>query len=239
MTLVAAWLLSVGVADAVTSSLDNSLGRRRALLGVLSGAGSALLLLALCGAALRAALLLAAGFGLALALWLWTSRRAISRSRRTRWPLVVMVTSLAVLLATSGSAPPAAGVLGDWYQGLAIPVLERVPVERFLVGLGSTAYLQVTANVLVRLALTAAGTSVQVQESTLKGGRLLGPMERTFLFGLTLAGELTAAAVIVAAKGALRFPEIQSAPGASGVTEYFLIGTLSSLLVALSLATLV
>ncbi len=208
------------------------------LLGTFSGAGSALLLLALCGTGPGAALLLAGGLGLLLALWLWTSRRALHRGRSARWPLGVMLASLAVLLATSGTAPPVAGALGPWYAGLPVPALEGVPVERFLVGLGATAYLQVTANVLVRLTLTAAGTSPSAGESTLKGGRLLGPMERTFLFGLSLAGELTAAAVIVAAKGALRFPEIQSAPGVSGVTEYFLIGTLTSLLVALGLAVL-
>ncbi len=49
MTLLAAWLLSVGVADGVTPSLNGPPSRRHVLLGTFSGAGSALLLLALCG----------------------------------------------------------------------------------------------------------------------------------------------------------------------------------------------
>ena len=36
----------------------------------------------------------------------------------------------------------------------------------------------------------------------------LGPLERLFILGLGLAGNLTAAAIVVAAKGLLRFPEL-------------------------------
>ena len=45
----------------------------------------------------------------------------------------------------------------------------------------------------------------------LKGGRLLGPMERLVILGLGLAGEFGAAGLVIAAKGLLRFPEIQAA----------------------------
>jgi len=66
-------------------------------------------------------------------------------------------------------------------------------------------------------------------------------MERLFIVGLGLGGQLTAAAVVVAAKGLLRFPELQrgvagetpSLNGPSDVTEYFLIGSFASSLVAL------
>jgi hypothetical protein len=70
----------------------------------------------------------------------------------------------------------------------------------------------------------------------LKGGRMLGPMERVLILALGLAGEVTAAAVVGGAKGLLRFPELHrgTKEGPSDLTEYFLIGTLASWLVALA-----
>ena len=61
-------------------------------------------------------------------------------------------------------------------------------------------------------------------------------MERLFLVGLGSTGYLTAAAVVVAAKGLLRFPELQrdERAGPSDVTEYFLIGSFGSWLVAMA-----
>lgn len=58
----------------------------------------------------------------------------------------------------------------------------------------------------------------------------------------SLAGQFTAAAVVVAVKGLLRFPELQrgvsaearTPDGPSDVTEYFLIGSFASWLVALA-----
>ena len=71
----------------------------------------------------------------------------------------------------------------------------------------------------------------------LKGGRLLGPLERVFILALGLAGEVTAASIVVAAKGLLRFPELSSRPEQQQVhqlTEYFLVGSFVSWLVSLS-----
>ena len=69
-----------------------------------------------------------------------------------------------------------------------------------------------------------------------EGGRLLGPMERLVILGLGLAGDYTAAGIVVAAKGLLRFPELQAArkePTIAAVTEYFLVGSFTSWLLAL------
>ena len=88
-----------------------------------------------------------------------------------------------------------------------------------------------TANVIVRLVLLAIGalrpdsltTALRTPSSPptqpadrLKGGRLLGPMERLVILGLGVAGELGAAGLVIAAKGLLRFPEIQAAARGSG-----------------------
>jgi hypothetical protein len=241
MTLVATWLLSVALADIVGAGSAQPRSRR-AVLALLAGVGATLLLLLLLGTAPRSAAWLAAASSVPLAVWLRASREGSSGSWNPAWGLAVMAAVLCVLLATTAAAPEAAGALARWYGDLAVPALAGVPLERFLMGLAALAFLQATSNRLVRLVLRATGSPLGLGESTLRGGRLLGPMERTFLFGLALGGELTAAAVIVAAKGALRFPEIQAAErpsGVSGVTEYFLIGTLSSMLLALSMVVLV
>jgi hypothetical protein len=78
----------------------------------------------------------------------------------------------------------------------------------------------------------------------LKGGRLLGPMERLLILGLGLAGQLAAATAVVAAKSIIRFPEITAETkrkdGGTGsfdiadVTEYFLVGSFASWIVALA-----
>lgn len=78
-----------------------------------------------------------------------------------------------------------------------------------------------------------------VPTPVLKGGRLIGPLERILVFVLTLAGAYTLIAAVFAAKGIVRFPEI-SADGKSGNrAEYFLIGSLVSWVTALAAAFLV
>ncbi len=91
-------------------------------------------------------------------------------------------------------------------------------------------------------------------EDELSLGRVIGYLERLILLTLLLLGEYAAMAVIVAAKSLIRIPSIAS-PGAAGAdaetketprpapasregveritTEYFLIGTLGSIAVAL------
>ena len=81
-------------------------------------------------------------------------------------------------------------------------------------------------------------------EGQLRGGRLLGPLERLFILGLGLAGQVTAASLVIAAKGLIRFPELQSSSRADddgaapdmrihALTQYFLVGSFVSWLVAL------
>lgn len=81
-----------------------------------------------------------------------------------------------------------------------------------------------------------AAVAAPVPIPDLKGGRLIGPLERLLIVALTLAGALPIVAGIFAAKGIVRFPEI-SADGARGSkAEYFLVGSLVSWSLALALA---
>jgi hypothetical protein len=72
---------------------------------------------------------------------------------------------------------------------------------------------------------------------------VIGPIGRALIFGLGLAGYGTAAAIVVSVKGLLRFPELNALkdrPGSSDgartideVTEYLVVGSLTSWLLAL------
>lgn len=75
--------------------------------------------------------------------------------------------------------------------------------------------------------------------STLKGGRLIGPLERVIVFALTLTGVYSLLAAVLAAKGIVRFPEISRDGDTGSRAEYFLIGSLVSWVVALAAAFLV
>lgn len=250
MTGVAGWLLLIGLLDLVRSGRDAS--RPRFLL-VLAGIGAL-------GSLLLAVLLGPSGAGwaawvlavLAVAGWVLGSGLAAARFRGIAVPAMVRGVSgvvaaavaygafaiglLALLLAgpAAGSAPGLTGMLAG--SGLG-----GIPPERSLL-VGAVLVVQIsTANVAVRLLLDLVGVPASDNEKTLRGGRVLGPMERLVIVGLGVGGSLTGAAIVVAAKAILRFPELRvpragdpGYGGASDVTEYFLVGSFASWLMALA-----
>lgn len=167
-------------------------------------------------------------------------------ARRFWWPLVVLGTVLVGgLLATVATEPddsPLARLLG----ASSLPLLSGLAPGEAVLVVGALLVQLSTGNVVVRLVLGVTGTTNPMRTTTgpapaLKGGRLLGPMERLVIVGLGLAGEVTAASIVIAAKGLLRFPELQSARGAGihEVTEYFLVGSFVSWSVSLTTLVLV
>lgn len=73
------------------------------------------------------------------------------------------------------------------------------------------------------------GTTTALDDSGLEGsGRLIGILERMLGLVLVLMGQWAALAVVLAAKSIARFEELRDRPFA----EYYLVGTLASLLVA-------
>lgn len=189
------------------------------------------------------ALLVLAGIALA---WGQTVTRGFAAGRAW-WPLAVLAGGLLLTVALSPLAGSADGAVGEWLDRTPLDALAGLDADEGLALLGVLLVQLSTGNVIVRLVLSATGTvnparvhGRDVPTYRLKGGRLLGPMERVFIVGLGLAGELTAAAIVVAAKGLLRWPELQHArdqeprgPGIHVVTEYFLVGSFVSWLLAL------
>ncbi|HET9171628.1 MAG TPA: hypothetical protein VFN97_19465 [Actinospica sp.] len=84
----------------------------------------------------------------------------------------------------------------------------------------------VTGTILRRFSSVTVGRA----QAILGGGTLLGWLERMLYFSFLLAGQPTAAAFALTAKSAARFPALQR--DEEGLAEYYLIGSLSSLVVA-------
>lgn len=232
-------LLLVGVA---LTDLAFSV-RPRVALSAVVGAGSVVALGLAAGLTspvdLVAVLLIAGG---AVA-WAITVTRGLGRG--PAWlPLLVLGVGLAVTIGLSGLAGEGGGMLATWLDDVRLPLLADLGVDRALLLLGALTAQMSTGNVLVRLVLAATDTLNPARHGTpsdpevqLKGGRLLGPMERLFILCLGLAGQLTAASIVVAAKGLLRFPELSSRREQERIhqlTEYFLVGSFVSWTVALS-----
>jgi hypothetical protein len=174
--------------------------------------------------------------------WGITVREGFGRNQASV-PLALIGTAFVVAVLLAPAAGPTAGLLDDWLARDPLPVLEGLDADRALLLAGTFLVQLSTGNVLVRLVLAATGTvnplkvgGVDDPGMQLKGGRLLGPMERVFILGLGLAGQLTAASIVIAAKGLLRFPELQSKPDQERIhrlTEYFLVGSFVSWLLPL------
>jgi hypothetical protein len=236
MSWLALLLIGIGCTD-----LAHSVRHTRFVPGV-SGAMTVLvvgLLAGLTGWPDLVAVVALAGFAFA-----WELAVTRGFGRRQPWlPLVVLGACLAVVVLLSGQAGAAAGPFGEWLAQVPLPVLRDLDPDEALLLAGVVLVQLSTGNVLVRLVLAEAGTispdaqgGLQGPERRLKGGRLLGPLERLFILGFGLAGQFTAAAVVVAAKGLLRWPELTSRLEQERVhrlTEYFLVGSFVSWLVAL------
>ncbi len=237
MSWIAVLLVGLGIADLVQSvrpvrTLPECVGAVAAvLIGLLAGLTEVADVIAL--------VVIAA----VVVLWGQTVTRAFA-GRRPALPLVVVGVALAVAVLVSSLAGPVGGLFGAWVEGLPLPVLADLGPERALLLLGVMLVQLSTGNVVVRLVLTVTRTvnpsrhgGAGDPEMQLKGGRLLGPMERVVIVGLGVAGHLTAASIVIAAKGLLRFPELSSDRGQQRIhllTEYFLVGSFVSWLVALS-----
>ncbi|AGZ50901.1 hypothetical protein PJK45_11725 [Mycobacterium kansasii] len=179
---------------------------------------------------------------LAAVAWEVSCLRSERTGRHQRPALTVMVVALAVLIILSGLGSHAGGVAARWAHWVALP-LGTVTPTRLLMVVGVVLLQLATGNQLIRLVLGAVGAvrpAGQPQPSDkLKGGRVLGPMERLLILSLGLGGQVGAAGAVVAAKGLIRFPELSAQKGRNGevgideVTEYFLVGSFASWLLAL------
>ncbi|MEW5812630.1 MAG: hypothetical protein AB1925_24665 [Actinomycetota bacterium] len=189
-------------------------------------------------------LVVAAAFSV---VWVMLGDAAERSGMRQGRALAVFGAGTGLIVALGGWASPVAGLIGWWLPWIG---LDDVAPGKALMVVGVVLLQLVTANQLVRLILGAVGAvrpvGVPQPSDRLKGGRLLGPMERLLIVGLALGGQFGAASAVIAAKGIIRFPELSAArkesaetgdragPGIDEVTEYFLVGSFASWLIALA-----
>jgi hypothetical protein len=177
---------------------------------------------------------------LASVAWVVLCARAERTGEREVGPLMVFGAAVGVLILLSGWGSDVAGLAARWPSWVGLTIAG----DRLLMVVGVVLLQLVTGNQLVRLVLSSVGAVKPAGEpqpsDRLKGGRLLGPMERTLILGLGLAGQLAAATAVVAAKSIIRFPEINAQKarenggiGIDEVTEYFLVGSFASWMLAL------
>lgn len=179
--------------------------------------------------------------------WTVLVGRCHNRGTAAAWPLSVLLVGICAVVLLGGLAGRAAGPMAGWLANSGWQELSAVTADRFLLVLGLFGFQLSTGNEVVRQVLATVGAIKphgQPQASDhLRGGRLLGPMERVVIFGLGLAGQLTAAGLVIAAKSLIRFPELNARRsrdssvtgiGIDEVTEYFLVGSFVSWLIALA-----
>lgn len=255
MIVVALLFITVGIADLVRERFRRPIGP---VIGIAAGAIAAVLV---AGGTGLSAWWAVAAIGLMVA---WVAATALPSAGQSGY-LKIALLGAAVTAGWAFTPAQVAddSVVARWYAELPHAFAEAVDVETFLLAVGGVLVLVETANIVVRLVFAAAprgeapaptpasparrpwfarGTEVAsspspVNEPPLKGGRIIGPFERIFLLSLVVAGQFTALAALVAAKGIIRFPEI-SRDGAGTKAEYFLVGSFASWAVVLVVAVL-
>jgi hypothetical protein len=248
---VGLWLLCVGVADAIVAVVSEGSPVAVRAIATTAATGLAFAGSLSLGFGAVQSIILAAGTAGSVAAWIVLSER--ETGEQSSWlPLLTLGAAFVALLAVAGVwHRDFVGPLTRWYAHGAPGVVRSLTLAGFVMAAGAVVFLQASGNVVVRHVLSLSGTPTQKAESQLRGGRIIGGLERTFIFGLAVAGDPTAAAIVVAAKSLLRFPEIRSSGTPSGtpggaapptiheVTEYFLVGSLASWLLALLFVPLV
>ncbi|MGA8987459.1 hypothetical protein [Aeromicrobium sp.] len=229
MILLALLLITLGAADLVRPQ-DRAPTRAQLARAVVTG--TVVLSLGVWGCGISA-WWVPLGAGL-LSAWVAST----PRDRTHPWPIVTLGVAVLAILAASAQSPVADGWLTSWYDSLLIASLEGVSFERFALATACVVFLVESANIIVRMVLAGTDAGVMASEQTLKGGRVLGPIERILIFSMALSGAYVVLTAVIAAKGILRFPEI-SRDVAGRKAEYVLVGSFVSWSIALVLVPLI
>lgn len=246
-------LVLIGSADLARSGISSTLGRVVAIVI----AWLAVILLATLGLGI-AVWWVAIPVLLAVA-WLATTTTSIDRRTAPGIvPAVGVLLSLVAFLIWDRTSLGMSGFIVDWHAGVVSAVISSLSLAALAVAVGVTLFAVESANLVVRAALrpaTAASKPVIMPGSRspwwkrtaapalavadLRGGRLIGPVERVLIIALTLAGALPIVAGLIAAKGIVRFPEISNDGAGGSKAEYFLVGSLVSWAIAVAGAGLI
>jgi hypothetical protein len=177
------------------------------------------------------------------------------KSRRGVWPALVLL--LIVAAVTLADSTAATGFVVDAYENIRLDALADVDLRTALAGVAVAVFLTRSGNLIARAALgrsrdpeptstapTREGWELRVRGvlfgtvtrpaqaapdgPVLRGGRMIGPLERVLIVILALAGAPAIIAALLAAKGIVRFPEISADRASGSKAEEFLVGSLTS-----------
>lgn len=161
------------------------------------------------------------------------------------WQIAVVALTAGLWTALARFAPGPRATLGRWIAAIAVVALcAAIQDGRAGAGVqrladlcraaGCFLLLTTPANRVVTDLLGIArgkartqSTDVLEPEPALRGGRWIGPLERVLMLLLASTGAHQAVAALIAAKGAIRFPEI-SKDSTETKAEEFLVGSLAS-----------
>lgn len=182
--------------------------------------------------------LLVAGGGLLLGLPLYAAA-------------IVVAIGLVWAPATSAAPPVTLGIIAAIAAVAWLAGPSELPVAHIVAVIAVALFLGLSANIVCRAALEAARRSDRPdahaapdrrirallerrwsppprRDSEMRGGRLIGPLERWLIVALALIGAQGIIAALMAAKGIVRFPEISKNAGEGSKAEEFLVGSLMS-----------
>lgn len=169
--------------------------------------------------------------------------------------VVLGLTALGFLLAILAWLPKSGSLLQIWVSGVMLACLVAVGLL-LLAGHGVEGWREAWWNILLLvsggfavagggplttgvLALVDRGNtrsqSTQQAGEVLRGGALIGALERGAIYGSMVAGFPEGLAIVLAIKGLARYPELRSPDQPASVTpqavaERFIIGTFTSVL---------
>ncbi len=261
MVPLIAWLASFGVCDIVADLSGRPRPGLRSRLGLVLGTVAALCVAVGLGVSAGSALVTCLVMAGALALWLWSRTRWLPRRGTDSWEQRKAIAAswgyVIATLAVVASLPlwppaPASPPLGRWLAESPFAWAQGASAETAALAGAGFVWLAATGNALVRLVFASIGEDVPRGSEPLKGGRIIGPLERWLILALVLLGHATTAGIVVAGKGLLRFAEIRSDPSQQAPThedggpltsiqwktEYLLVGSLASWMLPLALAAL-
>lgn len=235
MAVAGIWLSAIALADIVAGLSGQVTDGSRRQTGLASAVLSSCILSVLCGLSTVALLLVTLWTAVSCAAWLWSRAEENWSPRRATAMLSAVIigfsgTFLLGVRVTLSDNTQLDRLIEDLpYESLAVAELDEIV---FVIGV--LLFLQATANGLVRVVLALVGSAPKSQNE-LRGGRMIGPLERTLMFGILSTGSLVAAGLVVTAKGLVRFPELnqKGADDLEAATEYFLVGSLVSWLITL------
>jgi hypothetical protein len=162
----------------------------------------------------------------------------VSLRRPTTVPLVIagaLVTLGLVVVAISPVKIPVLLGLMLALLGIAVAVLGGSPVTRRVLDAATGGRVHETEDGGILLTVATAETGETEVRTLMRGGTVIGYLERVAVVISIIAGYPEAVAVVVAVKGIGRFSELAAAEA----RERFIIGTLASLLWAAAVGGLV